>query len=328
MKRRALPPLRRTRPGQLASVLVTFAGLVTGPTAFAQAPNPAGADHALAPLQLSVSSDSDGLVIRKPSATVYRDWRSGSQWQGLEIQQQRYAQGSQKLDGRSIALVGQEVDPASGLGHGWRLGWSDGPYQQTAVADGYWSGAWTPRTQWGVFGTHDVVESIAALRDQVTYTLVGANIDHSPVDGLTLVAAGSATRFSDSQDRRQLRLRAIWDALPSQGITLQLHLKHQTGERDAPVRRYFNPGQLDEAQAVVGWRRRWEGWQFIARAGTGAQWVNEAATEPVRTAELQVQSPVRGQQFFKLRWGFSQTQGLSGPGYIYRSADLNWVFRF
>jgi hypothetical protein len=319
MKPRPIAPFRNPA---LATLM-----LVAGTAAGAQAPEATGG-YAIAPLQWSASRDSDGLVIQKPGVSVYRNWRSSSQWEAVEWQAQRYAQNGQALRGRSLAWVGQAIDPATGLGHAYRVGWSDGPARSTVVADGAWNAALGPRTQWGLFGTHDAVESIAGLRDGVSYTLLGANLDHSPIDRLTLVAAGHATRFSDDQDRYQLRLRAIWDAWPAQGLTLQLHLRHQTGEGEAPVRRYFNPGQVDEVQAVLGWRRRWEGWQFTARAGAGAQWVDASAAEPVRIAELQLQSPVRARQAFKLRWGYSQAQGLSGPGYVYRSADLSWAFQF
>jgi hypothetical protein len=272
------------------------------------------------------SSDSDGLSIRKPAATAYYRWESGATWHGVEAQQARYAQGGTGLEGRSLAAVGQSVDPATWLGYGYRLAWSDGPTRGTWLGEGFWSGALGSRTQWSVFGTRDRVESFSALQAGLTFDLVGASVDHQLVPGLTLVGAATSTRFSDAQDRQQLRLRAVWDALPEQGLTVQLHLKAQQGESDVPVRRYFNPDRLEEAQWVLGWRKRWEGWQLTARAGSGMQRVNNGDSTTMRTAEAQVQSPLRGKQFFKFRFGWSDTLGLGGPGYTYRSGDLSWVY--
>ncbi len=281
---------------------------------------------AFGPLHLSVSSDSDGLSIRKPGVTGFWRWESGARWQGLELQQQRYMQAGQVQEGRSIALVGQSIDPTSWQGHGYKLGWSDGPARQQLVADGFYNGSLRPGLQWGVFGTRDVVESMAGVRDGLAFTLGGASLEAQATQGLALVGAASVTRFSDGQDRRQVRLRAVWDLLPEYGLTLQALGRLQWGERDVAVRRYFNPGTLQEGQAVLGWRRRWEGWQFTARLGAGSQQVNEGSATPMRTGELLVQSPLRSTgQSLRLRLGFSDTQGLSGPGYIYRSGDVSWV---
>lgn len=294
------------------------------PPAAAAAPNPS--TWALGP-QWSQSSDSDGLSIRKPGATAYYRWDSSASWHGVEVQQQRYAQAGTTLEGRSLAAVGQSVDPATWLGYGYRLAWSDGPERGTWVGDAFKSGALGTQAQWSVFATRDRVESFKGLQAGLTFDLVGASVDYQLAQGLTLIGAASATRFSDAQDRQLLRLRAVWDLLPEQGINLQLHLKEQQGERDVAVRRYFNPGRLEEGLLVLGWRKRWEGWQLSARAGQGVQRVDRGDSTPMRTAEAQIQSPLRGNQFFRLRFGWSETQGLDGPGYTYRSGDLSWVFR-
>jgi hypothetical protein len=54
--------------------------------------------------------------------------------------------------------------------------------------------------------------------------------------------------------------------------------------------------------------------------------VDAQATTPSRLAELQLTSPVRGDYFFKLKAGRSETVGLNGPGYIYRYLDVQWVW--
>lgn len=281
---------------------------------------------AIGPVHLSVASDSDGLSISKPGITGFWRWDSGARWHGLELQQQRYLQADQVREGRSVALIGQSIDAATWQGYGYKLGWSNGPTRAQLVADGFYNGRLGPGMQWGVFGTRDVVESMAGVRDGLSFNLAGASLEAQAAERLALVGAASVTRFSDGQDRRQLRLRGVWDLLPEQGITLQVLGRLQTGEREVAVRRYFNPGRLQEGQAVLGWRRRWEGWQFTARVGAGSQRVDGGSGVPVRTGEILLQSPLRSHgQHLRLRLGYSDTQGLSGPGYIYRSGDVSWV---
>jgi hypothetical protein len=143
----------------------------------------------------------------------------------------------------------------------------------------------------------------------------------------TLVGALAQTHFSDGQDRQQQRLRAVWDAWPDQGVTLQWAYKHQMGEKDVINPTYFNPDRLNESMGIIGWRRRLEGWQWYARLGEGRQQVNNQDSTPARMAELQLSSPIYGRNFFKLRAGRSETVGLNGPGYVYRYADAQWIIQ-
>jgi len=136
------------------------------------------------------------------------------------------------------------------------------------------------------------------------------------------------THFSDGQDRQQQRARAVWDAWPDQGITLQWAYKHQLGDKNGvTTRNYFNPDRLDESMGLIGWRRRIEGWQWYARLGEGRQQVNDDAATPARLAELQLTSPVQGNSYLKLRAGRTETIGLNGPGYVYKYLDVQWIWR-
>lgn len=275
----------------------------------------------------SRSSDSDGLVIQKSSVGVLPTYTSGLAWHGVEWQQQRYAQNGNTLTGQGIHYTAQAIDAVSGMGYTYKVGVNQGPYQSLVTGEMSWNQAYNPQLSWGLFASRDWVESMRALENKVHYDLMGANVDYHPHPRVTLIGAFSLTRFSDHQDRQQQRARIVWDAWPDQGITLQASQKHQLGEKDVLNRLYFNPERLDETMGLLGWRRRYQGWQWYARVGRGQQKINGENSTPARMAEIQLSSPVQGHSFLKFRAGENETYGLNGPGYVYRYVDVQWIWR-
>lgn len=275
----------------------------------------------------SQSSDSDGLTIHKAFASALPNYTHGLKWQGVEWQEQRYKQNGTTLSGQGVNYTTQDIDAITALGYSLKVGVNQGPEKTTAIGEWNYSQAVNKQLHWGVFASRDWVESIGALQQGIHYDLLGGNVDYQIHPRFTLIGSLAQTRFSDGQDRQQQRARAVWDALPDHGITLQWAYKHQLGDSNGvTTRTYFNPDRLDESMAVIGWRRRYEGWQWYARLGDGKQKVNDQESTPARMAELQFTSPVQGRSYFKLRLGRSETVGLNGPGYVYRYADIQWIF--
>jgi hypothetical protein len=286
-----------------------------------------GADNtwAVAPAW-SQSNDSDGLNVRKAFMAALPSYSSGLQWQGVEWQEQGYQQNGTTLSGHGVNYTSQHLDALTGLGNSLKVGVNQGPEKTTVIGDWSYNQAHNKQLNWGVFASRDWVESISALQKGIHYDLVGGNVDYQAHPRITLVGSLAQTHFSDGHDRQQQRARAVWDALPDQGITLQWAYKHQLGENVSSPN-YFNPDRLDESMALIGWRRRYEGWQWYARLGEGRQKVNDEGHTPARLAELQLTSPAQGNSYFKLRAGRNETVGLSGPGYVYRYLDLQWIWR-
>ena len=275
----------------------------------------------------SQSSDSDGLSIRKDFATALPSYSNGLKWQGAEWQEQRYQQNGTTLSGYGLNYTAQDINAITGMGHSMKVGVNQGPNKTTAIGDWNYNQAFNAQLNWGVFAGRDWVESIGALQQGIHYDLVGGNVDYQVHPRVTLVGSLAQTHFSDGQERQQQRARAVWDAWPDQGITLQWAYKHQLGDSNgATARNYFNPDRLDESMGLIGWRRRYEGWQWYARMGEGRQQVNNDARTPARLAEVQLTSPAQGKSYFKLRAGHTETIGLNGPGYVYRYLDAQWIW--
>jgi len=314
---------RRTTPHitRLAALCAAFVAVHTSTPALAD-----DTTWAAAPAW-SQSSDSDGLTIRKAFVAGLPSYTNGLKWQGVEWQEQRYEQNGNALSGHGVNYTAQDLDALTGLGYTLKVGVNQGPEKTTAIGEWNYNRAYNTQLHWGVFASRDWVESLNALQRGIHYDLVGGNVDYQVHPRVTVVGSLAQTRFSDGQDRQQQRARAVWDAWPDQGITLQWAYKHQLGDTNgATSGNYFNPDHLNESMGIIGWRRRFEGWQWYARLGEGRQSVNNDSHTPARLAELQLTSPVAGHSYFKLRAGRSETVGLNGPGYVYRYLDAQWIW--
>jgi hypothetical protein len=309
--------------------ITSWVALVAASVTTSWSPSTIAADNTWAASPAwSQSSDSDGLTIHKAFAAALPNFSHGLKWQGVEWQEQRYKQNGTHLSGQGINYTTQDIDAVTAMGYNLKVGVNQGPAKTTAIGDWNYNQAASKQLHWGVFASRDWVESVGALQQGVVYDLVGGNVDYQVHPRVTVVGSLAQTRFSDGQDRQQQRARAVWDAWPDQGITLQWAYKHQLGDSHGVTNRtYFNPDHLDESMGIVGWRRRYEGWQWYARLGEGRQKVNDQESTPARMAELQLTSPHQGNSYFKLRLGRSETVGLNGPGYVYRYADVQWIWR-
>ena len=276
----------------------------------------------------SHSSDSDGLSVRKAFAATMPSYANGLKWQGVELQEQRYTQNSTALSGHGVSYTAQDLNAVTGLGYSLKVGINRGHEKTITVGDWSYNKAFNHQINWGVFVSRDWVESMGALQQGIHYDLAGGNVDYQVHPRFTVVGALAQTHFSDGQDRQQQRARAVWDAWPNQGITLQWAYKHQLGDKNGvTARNYFNPERLDESVGLIGWRRRFEGWQWYARLGEGRQQVNDDVSTPARLVELQLTSPMHGTSYLKLRAGRHETVGLNGPGYVYKYLDVQWIWR-
>lgn len=274
---------------------------------------------------LNVTNDSDGLIIQKVTLGALPAYTSATQSHGLEWQVQRYLQNNSVITGQGINYGWQSVDAQTGMGNTLRAGLNQlGSAKTIMTIDWNFNRAHNEFINWGLTVNSDWVESIAALQNGTRYDLVGTNLDVQIHPRFTVVGAVNQTYFSDGHERQQERVRAIWDAWPDQGLTIQWSYKHQAGESITNPS-YFNPDRLDESVGIIGWRKRFNGWQWYARLGSGTQTINSLTSSPVQLLEFQITSPPKENSFFKIRMGHNEIYGINGPGYKYRYAELQYI---
>ncbi|MEY2619590.1 MAG: hypothetical protein RL522_2592 [Pseudomonadota bacterium] len=322
-------PLPRRQPGY-PRPLLTLGTLATGlaiglaassaPRAWAQPAHeaPAGKGMAVSFPDVFVSSDSEGFLTRKVSAGLYPWYEHGDRYTGLQVQRNTYAQGTWQAQGEALSLVRRAINPRNALGWQAKVGIDQLDSKQLLTLDGSYSLALTPATTAELVLNRERVETETALRDGLHQTSAGAGLWHQLHERLNVGGMLQVMHLSDGNTRTQVRLRGVYDLLPEHGVNVQVRYRGYRASDTGVPRRYFNPGEFEEAMAVVGVRRRLEGWVLRGTLGLGRQQVNADTSTQTQLAEFSATSPVTGPVFWRVRAGYNRSAGLQGPDYRYR----------
>jgi len=148
---------------------------------------------------------------------------------------------------------------------------------------------------------------------------VGAAAEQTFAERFTLIGLVGYQPFTDGNQRLHWRARAIWQAVPEHGITLQLRWRHYESRQADVDGAYFNPERYRQWQGVVAFRKRYVGWVWSGALGAGRETVDDSSRQPVRLAELRGEGPL----YNKLRLAFNaiynQSTGyVDAPDYSYR----------
>ncbi len=320
-------PRQKPHPGQCGpAVLAGLALSLAAATAHAQptpqepppSPAPAGTRLAASFPDVFVSSDSEGFIARKVSAGLYPRYEHGDRHTGLQVQRNAYAQGTWRAQGEAVSLVHRAINPRNALGWQLKAGIDQLDSRQLLILDGSYSLALNESTTAELVLNRERVETEAALRDGTHLTSAGAGLWHQVNERLNAGGLLQAIRFSDGNTRTQLRLRGVYDLLPAQGLNVQVRYRGFRASDTGVPRRYFNPGEFEEAMVAVGMRRRLEGWVVRGTLGLGRQQVDADRSSPTQLAEFSATSPIAGPVFWRVRAGYNRSAGVQGPDYRYR----------
>lgn len=301
----------------LAAILAV-ATAAAGAQSSAGHETPASGRMAASVPDVFVSSDSEGFVTRKVGVGLYPLYEHGDRHTGLQVQRNAYRQDGWRAQGESVSLVHRAINPRNALGWQAKVGVDQLDSRQALTLDASYSLALNEATSAEFVATRERVETRSALGDGLTLTSAGAGLWHQVNAQLNAGGMLQVLRFSDGNTRTQLRLRAVYDLLPEHGVNVQVRYRGFQASDTSVARRYFNPGEFEEVMALVGLRRRIEGWVVRGTLGLGRQQVNADTSTPTQLAELSVTSPIAGPVFWRTRAGYSRSSGLQGPDYRYR----------
>jgi hypothetical protein len=300
-------------------VAATAIGLAA--TAFAQAPAALG--------NLEYSSDSDGFHATRIRAGGLRPYASYFDHAGVAVQDTHYAQAGWGQDVGGIVGIWRSQAPATLAGINAEAGVVRVGGRTRAVADVTWSVR--PATDTGVelIAAGDLVATRKAIERAIAFGFFGASIEQTFADRFTAIGLVGYQPFTDGNERVHWRGRLIWQAVPEQGINVQVRWRQYASRKDDVEGAYFNPDRYRQWQGVVGFRRRLGGWTYTGALGAGRETINGTDTHPVRMVELRGEGALDDK--VRLAWhaSYNRSTGyVDAPDYAYREVGVTLIYPF
>ena len=274
------------------------------------------------------SDDSDGFQTRKLSAEYLPKYENGDHYLGARASAYQYKHDDWQQNGQKISLIARNIETATA--NGWFV--DAGLFQQNdhtlLTIDGSYRTALAEKTALEVFVNRDWVETQLALDQGTHFTFMGAAIDQGIGEHITVVGLAGSQLFSDDNRRDHGRLKLIYQPSLDLGLTLQARYRTYHSTQEDVGGAYFNPTNYEESMLALGWRKRFAGWTSGLTVGVGREKINNAPRQSTKLLELNLQSPIRGNQFLRLNAGYNDSASFNGPNYNYHYVTGEWVLRF
>lgn len=291
---------------------------------------PALAESPAAGAGYYLSGDAEGFVSHRASVDGIVGYQHLDSKTGLRYTDYLFSQNGWSRSGQQLRLVANRVDRKSF--DGWNV--EAGMFSQsthdlwTLNASYRKSLAGGPAIE--VFANRDFVETQTALNQGTHFNFGGASVDIPVGPHVTLVGLAGYQAFSDDNNRRHLRARAIWQPSLDLGLTLQLRYRWYDNSKADVGGAYFNPGRYQEGMLVVGWKQRIGDWRTSLLAGAGRQQIASDTSTLAQLLEASAEKQV-GRYALRLRAGYSRAAAATqtnDPDYWYRYAVGELVVPF
>ncbi|MEG1971256.1 MAG: hypothetical protein RR101_14185 [Burkholderiaceae bacterium] len=273
---------------------------------------------------LLFTRDSDGFDMQRTTVEAVPYLRDANHFAGLRLSRSTFKQEGWRRHGTRVTLAGRHVNAIDSTGWQGEIGVQEQNEHRLLTFDGAYRHEWQPGTGIEFFASRDWIETRPALDQGRSFTFAGAALDQVLSPHFTVAAVLGHQAFSDHNARNHGRARLIYQPSLDLGLTVQARYRTYRSREDDVGGAYFNPGRYQEAMAAIGWRQNFHGWQTYLLAGLGREKIDSDSGQTTRLASIDIKSPWRGLQFFKLGAGFMHNSANWGPGYDYRYLNLEW----
>ena len=318
---------RARRAAVRAAVLVPLLAFVAAShSAVARA---AGASQAAALANADVSSDTDGFHTERVRAAALWSYASWLDYAGIAIQNTRYAQDHWSRDAAGVVGLWRRQDAATLAGIVAEGGVTQVAGHTRVIGDADWS--FRPAKDTGVelMAAGDVVGTEKAIERGIAYGFYAASVERRLADRLTGIALAGYQSFTDGNGRTHLRARLIWQALPDQGVNIELRWRGYRSEQNDVGGAYFNPDRYRQWQGVGALRRHVGSWTISGALGAGEETVNGTETHPVRTAELRAEGGLPRGMHVAVHAVYNRSTGyVASPDYAWREGGVTLIVPF
>ena len=275
-----------------------------------------------------LSTDNEDFNTRRAGVDFFPSVQGQDAATGVRYRHHEFSQNGWSRSGDQVALVAK--GPLAAGVRAWQAeaGAMTQGRHTLLTMDGSYVLPIAQGTSAEFFINRDFVETRAALEEGIHLTFVGASLEHQLHPKLTLIGTAGYQRFSDDNERKHARFRAIFQPSLDLGLTFQYRHRYYDSTPNETRRAYFNPERYQENMLLAGWRYRSSGWVASVLAGAGVQSIADSPRGPSRLLELGLDSPLNGKQLLALRAGYLRTAAFGGPDYQYQYIQANWTLRF
>lgn len=311
------------RGAVLASLLAVVAVAHLGIARAADEP------QAAALANLDVSSDTDGFHVERVRAGALWPYASPLDYAGVAIQNTRYAQDGWTRNGAGVVGLWRKQDAKTLTGVVAEGGVTQVAGHTRVIGDADWSLRPAKDTGIELIAAGDVVATEKAIERGVAYGFYAASVEQRLADRFTAIALAGYQSFTDGNGRAHLRARIIWQAIPDQGVNLELRWRGYRNQDGDVGGAYFNPDRYRQWQGVGAVRRHIGSWTISGALGAGEETVNGAETHPVRSAELRAEGGLpRGMRVAVYAVYDRSTGYVAAPDYAWREGGVTLIVPF
>ncbi len=275
-----------------------------------------------------ISSDSEKLSIKKASLGYLPFYEHGDSNTGIKLQNNQFHQDSWSIYSNQISFITKEINSKTTLGYLVNLGVNQLEGKSIITIDSQYQFKLFDKTSIELILNRDRVETQKALENNTFFTMAAINIEQEIRSDLRAMLMIGEMKFSDGNSRPFLRARLIADVLPDYGVNLQLRYRQFHSDDIDVERNYFNPEDYRETMLVIGYRKRFEGWNLAGTLGVGRQEIDNLNSTQTKLIEFNATSPFVKNIFFRTRLGYSQAAGFQGADYSYRYLFEELIFAF
>jgi hypothetical protein len=279
----------------------------------------------------AAETDADHFsAIRLRAGSLFA-YQSPWQYFGVAAQENFYSQAGWHRNAAGVLGLWRDQSRDTLAGINAEVGVVEIAGRTRPIGDVNWS--LRPATDTGVelLAAAGLVETQAAIEQGIGYTFWGASVEQKFAERFTVIALAGYQPFTDGNERVHFRARLIWDALPEQGINLQVRWRQYHDSTTDVGGAYFDPESYQQWLGLVGFRKRLSGWTTTGAVGAGQEYIRNAGTttQPTYLAELRSEGPIGGDARLAVQALYNRSAGFSNsPDYWWALISVTLIVPF
>ncbi|MGH8801953.1 MAG: hypothetical protein ACREX6_06625, partial [Casimicrobiaceae bacterium] len=243
-------PRRARRAAARVAVLASLLTLAVVARAGAESPPGAQAGPSSAPdsprhaavlANFDVSSDTDDFHTERVRSGALWPYASWLDYAGVALQNTRYVQDGWSRNGAGVVGLWRRQDAATLVGVVAEGGVTQVAGHTRVIGDADWSFRPAKNTGVELIVAGDVVGTEKAIEDGVAYGFYAVSVEQRLSDRFTAIGLAGYQSFTDGNGLTHLRARLIWQAIPDQGVNVELRWRGYRASADDVGGAYFNP---------------------------------------------------------------------------------------